>query len=142
MFSGLINKYVVIGGVVLISIIGLFLYIRYLNSTIESLTVDNSLLTSAVEKQQKTILSLQKDFENVTKAHKDLAEKEKSINKKTEDLKKKLNPEQKGGKSLDEQASEDSKALEKQLNEDNNKFLRCIEILTGSVVMSGEDNDC
>ena len=129
--AALYKNRVVIGVTALVVVFVSF-YIYYLHTThrIEILERDNIEMSKLVDKQQKQIEAIRKNYDEIVKAKDDLfteIEKLKQEQKTEED---KIYRERKSKKSLEELAIKKSKLVERVINKATQNVFTCFETLS------------
>ena len=131
----------IIGLVVVV--VGIYFYIGFLRSTIDTLETDNSILKSAVKTQQVAIDSMQKDFKKISELNQEYNNRIRELEKQSQELENTLYREKYGKDSLEDLILKDKKKrIEALINEATQRVMRCFELISGAKLLPNEKVEC
>ena len=111
--------------------VSLFFYVKYLNSYIDKLKINQTVLQSAIETQQKTINTMKVDYRKIVESREELNKIVLELKKRNDKLRETLFRETQNKKSIEELILMDQKdRIEKLINDATKKVFDCFELLS------------
>ncbi len=131
-----------LAGVVLASLTLGVVYVKSLQSTVETLQQNNATLESSVQTQQALIEQQIEDNKKILEARDEQYNLNNELEKAIRDLEKKFHKINSSGKKRDlgDLATKKTKSVERVINNGSGNALRCLEIAMGSPLTEKEKN--
>lgn len=137
------NIKLVLGGAILAIILVGYIYIQYIESELNTIKDNNITLQSALDTQNIVIERMKTDIKVVQESYYEYTLLVNQQAESMEELQRSFNESSSGqSRSIGQIAESKPQLVENIINRGTRKVNRCFEILTGSALQEGEEDDC